>query len=356
MTDKSALDDLFNEPEPSKFLSTYLSTKITDLKPDFDEPEPQSSKQKQPEEPEVDEEERNKRTLFLGNLPTKATAHQIKSLIGNNLVESVRIRNIAVSDKKLKKQVAVRRHLIDEEGTCSAYVVMKNESDVDEAINKFNGYKFMENTIRADHATMKGQKNKIDNTINRKSVFVGHIPFDATEDDIRGIFENCGKIDHVRLLRDEKGKSRGVCYVTFESEDAIPWALQFNGSEFKKEKLTVQRSNPGKAEKTKKKKEQAENLKKERKLAKKDKPTGKFGNRKKRYQVKPGSNANTKAKSSPRSKSAEKGDSKNAGKKTDTSFEGRRARASKSDEKNQAIRNYIKMRAHVNKKRKEASS
>ena len=275
--------------------------------------------------------------------------HQIKSLIGKNLVENVRLRSIAVSDTKLKKQVAVRRHMIDEDGTCSAYVVMKNVSDVEETINKLNGQEFMNHFIRADHAQMKGQKKKIDPDVNRRTVFIGHVPYDATEEEIRDIFKNCGEIHHVRIPRDENGKSRGVCYVTFVNEDDVALALQFNGSDFRKEKLTVQRSNPGKAEKIKKKKEQIEKMKKERKLAKKDKPTGKFGNRKKRYQASPSTRSKSNAKSKPRSNSAE-----NSNKKTETSFEGRHAKVSKLDKKNLNIKKYIKMRAHVNKKRREA--
>lgn len=347
MTDQSSsIDALFANIEPSKFLNRYLSPETTEIKPDI---EPTVEK-KQDEQQEIDEEERNKRTIFLGNLPSTVTMHQIKSLVGKNLVENVRLRNIALSDTRLKKQVAVRRHLIDEDGTCSAYVVMKNLSDVDEAIEKLNGSTFMEHIIRADHAKMKGQKLKIDQDTNRRTVFVGHVPYDAKEEEIHEIFKNCGEIHHVRILKDERGKSMGVCYVTFKNEEDVSLALQFNGSPFRKEKLVVQRSNPGKAEKIKKKKEQIEQMKKDRKLAKKDKPTGKFGNRKKRYQAPTTNRLNSNTKLKPRSKSV----GSVASKKTDNTFEGRHSKASKLDQKNLNIKKYIKMRAHVSKKRKEA--
>ncbi|OHT00727.1 hypothetical protein TRFO_32508 [Tritrichomonas foetus] len=209
---------------------------------------------------------------------------------------------------------------------------MKKPSEVDDAITKFNNYKFMDHVLRADHATAKGEKNKVDRNTNKKSVFIGHVPFDATEEEIRDIFKECGEIHHVRIPRDDRGKSRGIAYVTFENEDDVALALQFNGSEFRKEKITVERSNPSKAEKIKKKKEEKENKKKGKKLDKKDKPTGKFGNRKKQYKPKP-----------------EKPASKKSDGKKDN-FEGRRAKP-KLDEKNQAIKTYLKMRAHVNKKR-----
>lgn len=335
------IDDLFGVAEPSKFLDVFRSNLSTEFEPDI-EPSASDSKRKR-KQPKVDEEERNQRTLFLGNLPATVRPDHLKSLIGKDLVETIRLRNITLADTKLKKQVAVRRKLIKEEGTCSAYVVMKKPSQVDDAIAKFNGFEYMEHVLRADHATMKGEKGKIDKDVNKRTVFIGHIPFDTTEDEIRDIFKECGEIHHVRMLHDERGRSRGVCYVTFENEDDVNFALQFNGSDFKKEKLTVERSNPYKAERIKKKKELEEEKTKSRKLSKKDKPTGKFGNRKKQYQAKP----------KPRSKSAGK---EEGGKKSDTSFEGRHAKTSKLDKQNLAIKKYIKMRSHVNKKKREAAN
>ena len=337
MSEKSAIDELFGSAEPSKFLDRYLAKEIVEFphvqSKGSDEIEDIKSDHKQSK---IEEEERIKRTLFLGNLPASVTSHQITSLVGKKNVENVRIRSIALSNtkKELSRQVAVRRHLVDGNGTCCAYVVMKSPEDVEEAIKKFNSYNFMDHVIRADHATLKGEKNVIDKDTNKRSVFIGHVPFDATEEEIRDIFKECGEIHHVRIPRDERGKSRGVAYVTFVNEDDVALALQFNGADFRKEKITVERSNPARAEKLKRKKEEKENKKKGAKLAKKDKPKGKFGNRKKQYKPKKDTSAKT-----------DKGDG----------FEGRRSKPKLSD-KNQAIRTYIKMRAHINKKRRNASA
>lgn len=53
-------------------------------------------------------------------------------------------------------------------------------------------------------------------------VYVGNLPFSATEDEIRGKFEAHGPLSEVALITDrDTGRPRGFGFVTFEnSEDA----------------------------------------------------------------------------------------------------------------------------------------
>jgi RNA recognition motif-containing protein len=115
----------------------------------------------------------------------------------------------------------------------------------------------MDRILRVDQATEPGQKNRTDKRTNKLSVFVGHIPFDSTEEEVRGIFEVCGPIHHVRIPRNEKGQGRGIAYVTFQEEEAVPLALRFDKAAFRNQTIAVQRSDPIKAERTKLKHEAA---------------------------------------------------------------------------------------------------
>jgi RNA recognition motif-containing protein len=188
----------------------------------------------------------------------------------------------------------------------------------------------MGKVIRADEASAPGQKNKVDRGTSSRSVFVGQVPFDATEEEIHEIFSSCGEINHVRIPRNEKGQSRGIAYVTFEKDDAVEYALKFNKASFKKQTIIVQRSNPAKGERIKKKHE-AESKKK----------TGKTPSPKEKG--KPGKKKNLRPilKEQPA--------------KTEVpSFEGKRAKAH-DDDKNQSIKTYLKMRAHVKRKRSKSA-
>jgi RNA recognition motif-containing protein len=183
----------------------------------------------------------------------------------------------------------------------------------------------MGRVLRLDQATEAGGRNRVDKQTTRHSVFIGHVPFDSTEEEIREIFEEaCGAIHHVRIPRNDKGQGRGIAYVTFEEDESIDFALKFNGAKFRKQTITVERSNPAKGEKIKMKHTEA------------GRPARPLGKR-----AKVGFEG-TRAKGRP---VTEKKFAKEA-----LAFEGKRASAH-DDNKNQSIKTYLKMRGHVKKKR-----
>lgn len=54
-----------------------------------------------------------------------------------------------------------------------------------------------------------------------KSIYVGNLPFTATEDELRQLFEAHGQVDSVRLMTDrETGRPRGFGFVSMPDEDA----------------------------------------------------------------------------------------------------------------------------------------
>ena len=66
-------------------------------------------------------------------------------------------------------------------------------------------------------------------------IFVGGIPFDAKEYQLRDFFSKFGNIRDVTIVKDERNLSRGFAFVTFESKlDAMK--TQKLGNVFYKEK------------------------------------------------------------------------------------------------------------------------
>ena len=46
------------------------------------------------------------------------------------------------------------------------------------------------------------------------TIYVGNLPFTATEDEVRAIFERHGKVESVKLINDrETGRPRGFAFV-----------------------------------------------------------------------------------------------------------------------------------------------
>lgn len=72
-------------------------------------------------------------------------------------------------------------------------------------------------------------------------IFIGNIPFDATEEDLKTLFKELGKIKQILIPKDrDTGKSRGFAFVEFEDSSQMLEAIaRFNNSLLKNRKITV---------------------------------------------------------------------------------------------------------------------
>lgn len=70
------------------------------------------------------------------------------------------------------------------------------------------------------------EDKNIQDTNPYKTVFVGRLAYITTEDRIRREFEIFGAIDHVSLVKNLKGKSKGYGFVTFKRERDADYAIQ----------------------------------------------------------------------------------------------------------------------------------
>ncbi len=82
-----------------------------------------------------------------------------------------------------------------------------------------------------------------DNSEN-KTVYVGNLDFDTTEEAVSALFETYGEISTVRLMRDkETGKGRGFCFVEMGAADAQVAIDALNGTDFAGRTLKVNIAN-----------------------------------------------------------------------------------------------------------------
>eukprot|EP01101_Sappina_pedata_P008606 TRINITY_DN47_c0_g1_i1.p1 TRINITY_DN47_c0_g1~~TRINITY_DN47_c0_g1_i1.p1 ORF type:complete len:359 (-),score=232.94 TRINITY_DN47_c0_g1_i1:165-1241(-) len=72
------------------------------------------------------------------------------------------------------------------------------------------------------------------------NVFVGGLPFAATEESVKQFFSSCGSIKEVRLIMDRQtGRAKGFGYVDFATPEAATKALEFNNADFEGRYLRV---------------------------------------------------------------------------------------------------------------------
>lgn len=78
------------------------------------------------------------------------------------------------------------------------------------------------------------------------NLYVGNLPFDATEDDLRELFEAQGEVVSVKVITDrETGRPRGFGFVEMqEAEEAQKSIQSLDGQDFKGRNLKVNLAKP----------------------------------------------------------------------------------------------------------------
>ncbi|MDR3043682.1 MAG: RNA-binding protein [Desulfovibrio sp.] len=78
-----------------------------------------------------------------------------------------------------------------------------------------------------------------------KSLYVGNLPFSASEDEIRDLFSQHGQVLSVKLISDrETGRPRGFGFVEMEAADANGAVEALNGYSFGGRALKVNEAQP----------------------------------------------------------------------------------------------------------------
>ncbi len=74
-------------------------------------------------------------------------------------------------------------------------------------------------------------------------IYVGNLPFTATEDEIRGLFEPFGEVTSVKLIIDrETGRPRGFGFVEMDNSAADVAIKELNNTEMGGRNLKINQS------------------------------------------------------------------------------------------------------------------
>ncbi|CAH1406519.1 unnamed protein product [Nezara viridula] len=185
--------------------------------------------------PSAELEERENRTIFIGNLPKTVERHELRKWFSRfGKVECVRLRSAPLADLEMPKKVAViKKSFHENRSNIHAYIRFKDIEGAQNALQA-NCTKFGEFTLRVDNARHKGGYD------GKKAVFVGNVPFNVEENSFINLFSKCGEIDGVRIIRDKAtGVGKGFAYVNFKCSSSVPLALKLDGEVLEKRQLRV---------------------------------------------------------------------------------------------------------------------
>jgi RNA recognition motif-containing protein len=79
-----------------------------------------------------------------------------------------------------------------------------------------------------------------------KKLYVGNLPFSATDESLMNMFSECGTVDSARIITDrESGRSKGFGFVEMASDAEANAAIaKFNGSDNGGRPMTVNEAKP----------------------------------------------------------------------------------------------------------------
>jgi RNA recognition motif-containing protein len=78
-----------------------------------------------------------------------------------------------------------------------------------------------------------------------KKVYVGNLSFDATEQQVRDLFSEFGKIESIAMINDrDTGRFRGFCFVEMEDSAAVAAINALNGKVVDDRDLRVNEARP----------------------------------------------------------------------------------------------------------------
>jgi RNA recognition motif-containing protein len=79
-----------------------------------------------------------------------------------------------------------------------------------------------------------------------RKLYVGNLPFTATEDDLQNLFASAGTVETVNLMRDmATGRARGFAFVEMATDEEAQAAINtLNDRDFGGRNLTVNEARP----------------------------------------------------------------------------------------------------------------
>ncbi|KAI1956216.1 Phosphatidylinositol-3-phosphatase SAC1 [Ophidiomyces ophidiicola] len=170
-------------------------------------------------EPQLTEDERDKRTVFVQQLAARLRTKEL----------------IAFFEKAGPvKDAQIVKDRVSGRSKGVGYVEFKNEESVPVAI-QLTGQKLLGIPIIAQFT--EAEKNKAarnteghvsgnQNSIPFHRLYVGNIHFSITESDLQNVFEPFGELDFVQLQKDENARSRGYGFVQFRDPNQAREALE----------------------------------------------------------------------------------------------------------------------------------
>ncbi|KAI8846205.1 hypothetical protein BC829DRAFT_398951 [Chytridium lagenaria] len=214
--------------------------------------------EEEPKDEELNDSEKAERTIFIGNLPLsvaekKPVLKELKKLLlEHGKLESIRFRSIAFANPIPKRAAFITKKFHPQRDSMNAYAVFVEKESVQKAL-VLNGTVFEGKHLRVD--SVAAEKTIASSDVKR-SIFIGNLRFDISDEALWEFFGKVGDIENVRVVRDKyyfiayvqifidsrfTNVGKGFAYVQFKERESVSLALELHESEIAGRKMRIRR-------------------------------------------------------------------------------------------------------------------
>jgi nucleolar protein 12 len=172
--------------------------------------------------PKKDEVEDLDSTVFVGNVPIEHSQKEVRKIFAQyGKINKIWFRSIPVTqESKLKRKAnCILKQYQEGADSKNAYVKFEERESAEKAC-AVNGLKVEEHTLRVSLCLD-------DNLDYETTVFVGNLPLDIKEEELRNHFSSVGNLVNVRVVRDKiTHRGIGIGYVRFTDKPSIFFPIQ----------------------------------------------------------------------------------------------------------------------------------
>ncbi|EGR29817.1 RNA binding motif protein 34, putative [Ichthyophthirius multifiliis] len=217
-------------------VSNLFDKQITQIVQPTIQEQNQDNQQQQEIDLEKLQKEEEQRTVFVGNIHINAKSKDIQKIFKQyGKIEKIWFRSIPVEKSKIGKKAAIMLKQVK-------YDQQQNQQFFIKKVQRRQSW--IKNSKKNIYINLFLNLKKLDYT---KTIFIGNLPFQITEEALRNHFIDCGNIQNLRIIRDPyTHNGKGFGYIYFEDILSFKNALLKNGSLLEKRSIRVKKAVPEK--------------------------------------------------------------------------------------------------------------
>ena len=136
----------------------------------------------------------------------------------------------------------------DGRSTGTAFVIFTQQKELDKALELDGQYwPGTERWLKIQEGFEKADRKSFGTGVRPEgcdTVFVGNLPFDVEEDQLREVFASAGTVDRIRFAMAEDGSFKGFAHVRFTDGDATDEAVKLAGTDINGRAIRVDYAPP----------------------------------------------------------------------------------------------------------------